>query len=534
MGKFALQIYGQLRSFANVFPDVLHYIGYCNDFDVFILLDQNDSQYSQENLDILIHMLGGRGRIKALEYVNEISSREKELVDAYKLRASDFSPKNTCNDFVTVLWFRRYLINKIRQEYQQNNNISYDYVIRTRFDIGFIEPAVFKYDKLPLVISDIISIGDSDFIDYESELGLNFPFSPNFYFDKAGKPNENMASVSDIEYLSNKWLFMSEANHLLYLEQKYANALYMDNNRFKIVRYKPLISYGRGETVIDVSHTFDGSSIIITHPNDSFGDPLPGQVKRLYFNYSQNEINENDLLEQMIHLEKTDKLRAFRFKIQIEHGTDYLDTLTESSKPTYVYIHVCAINSWQTVLKNLLDKIKEYGIYDDIVEIRIGLLGDTETRNHIIFSDPKIRIVAYSEDKSTYERLTLEKLYNDSVDNDFDVLYLHTKGVSYDAGSDTFKKSEDWTNEMLIKCLENPIFKYKVDCVGTRLIDIFSSHFSGNFWWSRSSHIRKLPKITKGYLGPEMWVLGLENTSIINICNGNILEYAHIKKKYFF
>ena len=35
---------------------------------------------------------------------------------------------------------------------------------------------------------------------------------------------------------------------------------------------------------------------------------------------------------------------------------------------TYIYFHICCINNYETVFYNLMDKIKNSGLYNDVTE----------------------------------------------------------------------------------------------------------------------------------------------------------------------
>lgn len=101
------------------------------------------------------------------------------------------------------------------------------------------------------------------------------------------------------------------------------------------------------------------------------------------------------------------------------------------------------------------------------------------------------------------ETITLQKVWNDAKDGDYNILYLHTKGVSsyYNNVSqnviDKHKQYYYWRQLMNWGVLE----KWK-DCVdalethdtaGCNHLIYPSNHYCGNFWWTKSSHIRNLP-----------------------------------------
>ena len=158
---------------------------------------------------------------------------------------------------------------------------------------------------------------------------------------------------------------------------------------------------------------------------------------------------------------------------------------------TYIYFHICCINNYETVFYNLMDKIKNSGLYNDVTEIRCFAL---ENCNMNIFNDPKIVIRKTSTDVNLYEFFTINELYKDSIVEDFNVLYIHTKGVTR-YNDPNYVNIQDWVNYLSYFNIQ----KYQLclqlltiyDTVGVNLLDN-PKHYSGNFWWSKSEYIRKL------------------------------------------
>lgn len=126
-----------------------------------------------------------------------------------------------------------------------------------------------------------------------------------------------------------------------------------------------------------------------------------------------------------------------------------------------------------------------------------------------ILNDPKIDIVFRSKNMAFYERYCLKALYCRCQKEDCRVLYLHSKGVSKRKG-----KSEcvaDWVECLLYFTVDlHEVMLEKLcvyDAVGSHLHLKKPIIFGGNFWWSKSSHIRKLsPYIRRRYGAPEMWI----------------------------
>ena len=156
-------------------------------------------------------------------------------------------------------------------------------------------------------------------------------------------------------------------------------------------------------------------------------------------------------------------------------------------------------------------KIKESGLYQKVNEIRCCILGTFEAT---FFTDPKIYIVKSSPDLSLYEKFTLDLLHDDAMKENFHVLYIHTKGVSNQYVTNLVKAAnvKDWVNYMCYflmykheKCIE--LLSGSADTVGVSLRNIHKLHYSGNYWWSKASYIRKLNKCTQEcYNSPEFWL----------------------------
>jgi len=176
---------------------------------------------------------------------------------------------------------------------------------------------------------------------------------------------------------------------------------------------------------------------------------------------------------------------------------------------TFVYIHACVIGAWKDIIENQLSKILNYGLYNQVDEVRVCLYGDQFERQkaknflHSIIRD-KLNIRFETDNITLGEKNTLEILSEDSHnEDDFKALYLHTKGNSskFDNNKHMTLCVRDWVDYMLYfnvvrwnECVE---LLDKFDVCGVNLqIDSRSYtkgwHYSGNFWWANSGHIKKL------------------------------------------
>ena len=170
----------------------------------------------------------------------------------------------------------------------------------------------------------------------------------------------------------------------------------------------------------------------------------------------------------------------------------------------------------------MLERIKKAGLYDAVDEIRLGILGDI----NLVVADPKLKIRGKSTDLSQYETFTLNLLHSDATSEDFQVLYLHTKGVSKPGN---LINIGSWTNYLshfnIDRWSECCALLTKNHCVGVNLLPEPKPHYSGNFWWSCASYIRCLkPCVQDTYYAPEFWI-GSGNGSKVALWNSNCRHY---------
>ena len=177
--------------------------------------------------------------------------------------------------------------------------------------------------------------------------------------------------------------------------------------------------------------------------------------------------------------------------------------------PTYIYYHIAQMGNWEEVVPDQIFALANSGLYDFADKIFVGIVGDMSitlpSKFEIIFHYPNIRLA---------EIPTLNALREHALLEEFNVLYIHTKGVAYLEKGNTKEIVTYWRKYMEHFC----IGKWK-ECLDA--LDEFDAagcefygpnkhfsgntnpHFSGNFWWARSSYLRTLPRVDDVVL-PEM------------------------------
>lgn len=184
----------------------------------------------------------------------------------------------------------------------------------------------------------------------------------------------------------------------------------------------------------------------------------------------------------------------------------------------YIFIHVCAISNYRSVFMKLLDIIKSSNLYSSIDKIYIAVLG-TFSEADDLYRDEKIQVVYTNENTALYERPVLNYMREHALSHgeDHEYLYLHTKGLKFDGGNEAVN---DWIDLMLYflvtehdTCLH---LLETYDACGVNFQYEPLPHFSGNFWWTKSSHVKKLSPLQNYdlYLEPEMWLCNTKGTYV--------------------
>jgi hypothetical protein len=198
----------------------------------------------------------------------------------------------------------------------------------------------------------------------------------------------------------------------------------------------------------------------------------------------------------------------------------------------YIYIHVCCINNWKEIFNKLYSNIKNSGLHNIIKSIKCSIL--SKDNDDILFfndlNDSKIEILGISNNLDLYETPTINLLHDHSLNEDFYVLYIHTKGVKHNNQNINVT---DWVNYLTYfniqkyeTCIKS-LLDY--DTVGVNLQGGNDpTHYSGNFWWSKSSYIKKLEKCRyTQYTSPEFWLTEKNIGNYLSLWNSNINHYCN-------
>ena len=151
------------------------------------------------------------------------------------------------------------------------------------------------------------------------------------------------------------------------------------------------------------------------------------------------------------------------------------------------------------MLDRLLSYMNDHTIMDKLERIvitNIGIPLDEEKYTHL---HPAIVVINYSEDASLFENATMKQIiYFSKIHSDYNVLYLHTKGVSYTPDHPFYPGILSWIDFMMYSLVDHAESCIKLlnvyDTIGTCIKDKDENpiHYSGNFWWAKSSYLQRL------------------------------------------
>ena len=191
---------------------------------------------------------------------------------------------------------------------------------------------------------------------------------------------------------------------------------------------------------------------------------------------------------------------------------------------TTLYYHIYLTDdygTWSSIFLEQFKLMEDVGLLQSLDRIKINAICKNDDRCMQLvglarsFSD-KCEIVGninnQRDDTSTFqninsadtltENITMRDIYNDCLHEDQNVLYIHAKGVTSvethlkPGKIQTFKNYYYWRQFLNWGVIEN--WKEALvrledhDIVGVNYFDTPAPHFSGSFFWTKSSYVRQL------------------------------------------
>lgn len=162
----------------------------------------------------------------------------------------------------------------------------------------------------------------------------------------------------------------------------------------------------------------------------------------------------------------------------------------------YCFHHVCCVSKGFEVFNDQYNLLKSSGLLEILDKLYVCLLGDYQKflKLDIYLNEPKIHVVYFSKDITEMEFPTLSKIkdFCDSRTENDKILYIHTKNIRYPNSLTHYqwrKYLEYFNIERFRDCIQD-LNQY--DTCGVNFHIKPWKHYSGNFWWANSNHIKKL------------------------------------------
>lgn len=200
-----------------------------------------------------------------------------------------------------------------------------------------------------------------------------------------------------------------------------------------------------------------------------------------------------------------------------------------TTPPIYGLYFICCIGDYKTIVAEQLASVRKNGLFHRTHTIFCFICQYEQDILDVL--QPymsKLKIISTTE--NLYEKYALSNFRKHIPSpSPYYLYYFHTKGVS--RKQDVFHERRRNLDYFILEQYDVCLFwlNQKYDAVGTTLSQFPSLHFSGNFWWAKSSHLDRLSKqaIGDSYLAPEMYICSNPKGKYISVCQ----ETNHSKRE---
>lgn len=205
-----------------------------------------------------------------------------------------------------------------------------------------------------------------------------------------------------------------------------------------------------------------------------------------------------------------------------------------------IYFHIATVGNYQKIFDEIYSQIVESNLINKVNLVNFCIVGEGN-----LYFKPHQKIIIHKDphvETGEFFTLNLIKTFSDSTEENYNILYIHTKGVT----TPDNVCIDDWRQYMTYFVINqyNKCFEVldDYDSCGVDLVSDPTIHYSGNFWWANSSYIKKLPTIeeirfpkTPPILSIrhncEFWI-GMGNGKLKSLWNSNINVYERHIHRY--
>jgi len=372
-------------------------------------------------------------------------------------------------------------------------------------------------NEIYLIINEKYFFGILEFVDKNNHIFIN-----------------NSRYIFEIISKNKLKLINGNTKHYLYT---YDSFLYFDNIFMRHFIYKMELIHN--EWIDNIVLNFKNNEIIRINNRMNGIFKLENNILAIKWNNNDNIDNIYNSYEYFIKNDNNTFVHE-NYNKMIEYSILNLKCNKNIiNNKIVIFIHVCYSEQGLFIMNEQIEYIIKSEIFNYIDTIYLCIVGLDEK---IEITYPKVKIYYTDPNYYLYELRTINEIHNYSIHNiETYILYIHTKGVRNAGNPDVVKSWRNMMEYFLIekglKCIEG---LHYFDVIGNNIInqkctnfkDVCVNknhcyHFSGNFWWSKSSYIQKLSKLDLINLDEqhsyrykaENWILSYENKFNIGLLN---------------
>jgi hypothetical protein len=202
-----------------------------------------------------------------------------------------------------------------------------------------------------------------------------------------------------------------------------------------------------------------------------------------------------------------------------------LDKITDNKPDIKIFgvYFICCINNYLDIVKEQL-AILNKGLINITTKVLVFVTNYNKENclelDNILNCYDNFEII--TSEHNLYEKYAINNYKNFIKEENYYLYYFHTKGLkkSDDPLFNVYKSRRQLLNYYTLEQYNINIELLQFyDAVGCSLQLYPKKHFSGNFWWSKSSYLQNLKNVNDNYLSPEMYVLSNDNCNFISLAN---------------
>ena len=190
--------------------------------------------------------------------------------------------------------------------------------------------------------------------------------------------------------------------------------------------------------------------------------------------------------------------------------------------------HIAMMGGWRRIVDEQSDRLIKSGLLDRTDKVFIGVVGGDLKPSALRPELAAKAVISCHPDLKRYEFHTLKMLRDHAEGREFKAWYMHTKGAS--RKDEGVKKWRNLMEYFVIDKFEHCIQKLSLcDVCGTNL-RTEKRYFAGNFWWSKSSYLSRLPKIESldqsNRYEAELWIGKKPRGNLFSLFSGDYYSYG--------